>query len=85
MNEQYYLSDLSILSFIFQTHICVEQTAIELLSRNLKVHIIADASTSRNQADRFLALDVSFIQSTIITTLRYREILNFTTFTFLTF
>lgn len=27
-------------TFSFQTHICVEQTAIELLSRNLKVHII---------------------------------------------
>lgn len=42
----------------FQTHICVEQTAIELLARNLKVHIIADASTSRNQADRLLAIEV---------------------------
>ncbi|ODN01391.1 Isochorismatase domain-containing protein 1 [Orchesella cincta] len=47
----------SIVLFGIETHICVEQTAIELLSRNLKVHVIADASTSRNQADRLLALD----------------------------
>ncbi|XP_021950863.1 isochorismatase domain-containing protein 1-like [Folsomia candida] len=47
----------SVVLFGIETHICVEQTAIELLSRNLKVHIIADACTSRNNADRLLALD----------------------------
>jgi len=42
-----------------QTHICVEQTAIHLLAKNLKVHVIADATTSRNPADRMFAFEVS--------------------------
>lgn len=53
------LTDVNNCLITLQTHICVEQTSIELLSRNLKVHIIADASTSRNQADRYLAFEVN--------------------------
>ncbi|CAG7732692.1 unnamed protein product [Allacma fusca] len=45
----------SIVLFGIETHICVEQTAIELIAKNLKVHIIADATTSRNPADRMFA------------------------------
>ena len=54
---------LSLFLSFFQTHICVEQTAIELLAKNLKVHIIADATTSRNPADRMFAFEVSLLYS----------------------
>ena len=37
---------------------CVEQTAMDLMSKGIKVHIIADATTSRTQEDRVLALEV---------------------------
>lgn len=42
---------------------CVEQTAIDLVSRGIKVHVVADASTSRAQEDRLLAFEVSMIQT----------------------
>lgn len=37
---------------------CVEQTAIDLISSGITVHIVADATTSRTQEDRLLALEV---------------------------
>lgn len=37
---------------------CVEQTAAELCSRGLQVHVAADACTSRSQEDRLLAFEV---------------------------
>lgn len=42
-----------------QAHVCVEQTATDLISRGIKVHIVADATTSRTQEDRLLALEVN--------------------------
>ncbi|CAL4084012.1 unnamed protein product, partial [Meganyctiphanes norvegica] len=39
-----------------ESHVCVEQTAIDLLSRGLFVHIVADCCGSRTQEDRLLAL-----------------------------
>lgn len=44
---------------------CVEQTAVDLVSKGIKVHIVADASTSRAQEDRLLAFEVSFLTSLI--------------------
>lgn len=41
-----------------QAHVCVEQTAMDLSSRGIKVHIVADATTSRSQEDRLLAFEV---------------------------
>jgi nicotinamidase-related amidase len=38
--------------------VCVEQTAAELCSRGLQVHVAADACTSRSQEDRLLAFEV---------------------------
>jgi nicotinamidase-related amidase len=38
--------------------VCVEQTAAELCSRSLQVHVAADACTSRSQEDRLLAFEV---------------------------
>lgn len=45
----------SIVLFGIEAHICVEQTAIDLLARSFKVHVVADATTSRSQDDRMLA------------------------------
>lgn len=43
----------------FQAHVCVEQTAMDLISRGIRVHIVADATTSRSQEDRMLAFEVA--------------------------
>lgn len=44
--------------FSKQAHVCVEQTAMDLISSGITVHIVADATTSRTQEDRLLALEV---------------------------
>ncbi|KAA0190138.1 hypothetical protein HAZT_HAZT005478 [Hyalella azteca] len=41
-----------------QTHIEIEQTAIDLLSRGIQVHIVADCCTTRSIDDRNLALQL---------------------------
>lgn len=46
------------ISSLLQAHVCVEQTAAELCARGYKVHIVADATTSRSQEDRLLAFEV---------------------------
>lgn len=38
-----------------ESHVCVEQTAIDLISQGFTVHIVADCCTSRTQEDRLLA------------------------------
>ncbi|XP_034243676.1 isochorismatase domain-containing protein 1-like [Thrips palmi] len=43
--------------FGMETHVCVEQTAAELCARGFKVHIVADACTSRSQEERLLAFE----------------------------
>ena len=42
----------------FQAHVCVQQTVIDLLERNIEVHVIADACSSRSQMDRKFAYKV---------------------------
>ncbi|KAF0310048.1 Isochorismatase domain-containing protein 1 [Amphibalanus amphitrite] len=39
-----------------EAHVCVEQTATELVQRGYTVHIVADGVSSRSQEDRLLAL-----------------------------
>uniref|UniRef100_A0A2P2IAW2 Isochorismatase domain-containing protein 1 n=1 Tax=Hirondellea gigas TaxID=1518452 RepID=A0A2P2IAW2_9CRUS len=39
-----------------ETHVAVEQTAIDLLSRGYKVHVVADCCTTRSVDDRNLSL-----------------------------
>ncbi|XP_058678743.1 isochorismatase domain-containing protein 2 isoform X1 [Ammospiza caudacuta] len=39
-----------------EAHACVLQTALDLLERGLDVHVVADAVSSRSQAERALAL-----------------------------
>lgn len=45
----------SIILFGLETHVCIEQTAIDLLDNGYDVHIVADCTTSRSAEDRYLA------------------------------
>lgn len=47
----------SIVLFGLETHICIEQTAIDLLDHGYDVHIVADCTTSRSAEDRMLAFE----------------------------
>jgi len=40
-----------------ETHVCIQQTVIDLLKRDIEVHVVADAVSSRSQADRLVALE----------------------------
>ncbi|GFO32733.1 isochorismatase domain-containing protein 1 [Plakobranchus ocellatus] len=40
-----------------ETHVCIQQTVIDLLTRDIEVHVVADAVSSRNQVDRVFALE----------------------------
>ena len=44
---------------VFQAHVCVQQTVIDLLEQNIEVHVVADACSSRSQMDRLFAYEVS--------------------------
>lgn len=51
-----YLSETWILAGI-ETHVCVRQTALDLLDRKFRVYVLADATGSRNENDHRLALE----------------------------
>jgi hypothetical protein len=51
-------SVVSVVLFGIETHICVQQTALDLTSRGFDVHVVADACSSRTQTDRMFALEV---------------------------
>ncbi|KAH8346341.1 hypothetical protein KR084_005918 [Drosophila pseudotakahashii] len=51
-----------------ESHICVEQTAIDLLEQNINVYIVADCCSSRLTQDRDLALDRLRQAGCVITT-----------------
>jgi nicotinamidase-related amidase len=44
---------------VFQAHVCIQQTVIDLLNRDVEVHVVADACSSRSQMDRLFAYEVS--------------------------
>lgn len=56
-----------IVLFGVETHVCIQQTVIELLERGYEVHVVADATSSRSQMDRLLALQ-RFTQAGAIVT-----------------
>ena len=50
---------------MLQAHVCVQQTVIDLLLENdIEVHVVADATSSRSQQDRLLALQVTILNLT---------------------
>ncbi|KAG9353801.1 hypothetical protein JZ751_011925 [Albula glossodonta] len=50
----------SVVLFGVETHVCIQQTALDLIGRGLDVHIVADATSSRSMMDRMFALEVNF-------------------------
>ncbi|NXT39194.1 ISOC1 protein, partial [Pelecanoides urinatrix] len=52
----------SVVLFGVETHVCIQQTALELIGRGLEVHIVADATSSRSMMDRMFALEASFLR-----------------------
>ena len=40
-----------------ETHVCVQQTVLDLLENNFQVNVVADAVSSRRETDRSIALD----------------------------
>ena len=49
--------DRAVVLFGIETHICIEQTVMDLIKDGYTVHVAADCSMSRNLEDRKLALD----------------------------
>ncbi|PIK44071.1 hypothetical protein BSL78_19088 [Apostichopus japonicus] len=47
----------TVVLFGVETHVCVEQTAIDLVKRGLDVHVVADATSSRSMMDRMIAFE----------------------------
>lgn len=47
----------SVVLFGLETHICIEQTAMDLLDYGYEVHVVADCTTSRSPEDRALAFE----------------------------
>eukprot|EP00128_Syssomonas_multiformis_P009908 Colp12_sorted_trinity150504_noHs@7836 len=57
MNELKSTKAESIVLFGIEAHVCVQQTALELLEHGYDVHLVADAVSSRTQTDRLLAIE----------------------------
>lgn len=55
--ELYGKSLESIVLFGLETHICVEQTAMDFRNLGYEVHVVADCSMSRSMEDRVLAFE----------------------------
>ncbi len=51
-----------------ETHVCVSQTAHDLLASGLQVHVVADAVSSRRESDHSNALERMRAAGVIITT-----------------
>ncbi|XP_072515134.1 isochorismatase domain-containing protein 1 [Salminus brasiliensis] len=58
----------SIVLFGVETHVCIQQTALDLIGRGFEVHIVADATSSRSMMDRMFALERLARTGIIITT-----------------
>ncbi|KAM3843385.1 isochorismatase domain-containing protein 1 [Vipera latastei] len=58
----------SVVLFGVETHVCIQQTALELVGRGLEVHIVADATSSRSMMDRMFALERLARTGIIVTT-----------------
>ena len=59
----------NIIIFGIETHICVYQTALDLLNLGKKVYIVADCCASRNEYNHMTALNALGQQGAVIETL----------------
>nr|KAG5694281.1 hypothetical protein BaRGS_031999 [Batillaria attramentaria] len=57
-----------IVLFGIETHVCIQQTVIDLLKQGFEVHVIADACSSRSQMDRLFAMERFRQMGAIVTT-----------------
>ncbi|KAG7280797.1 hypothetical protein CRUP_035462 [Coryphaenoides rupestris] len=46
----------SLVLFGVETHVCIQQTALDLIGRGYEVHVVADGTSSRSMVDRMFAL-----------------------------
>uniref|UniRef100_A0A8C4XDL4 Isochorismatase domain-containing protein 1 n=1 Tax=Erpetoichthys calabaricus TaxID=27687 RepID=A0A8C4XDL4_ERPCA len=58
----------SVVLFGVETHVCIQQTALDLIGRGFEVHIVADATSSRSMMDRMFALERLARTGIIVTT-----------------
>ncbi|MFT7815759.1 isochorismatase domain-containing protein 1 [Arapaima gigas] len=58
----------SVVLFGVETHVCIQQTALDLIGRGFEVHIVADATSSRSMMDRMFALERLARTGIVITT-----------------
>ncbi|XP_048729620.2 isochorismatase domain-containing protein 1-like isoform X2 [Ostrea edulis] len=57
-----------IVLFGIETHVCIQQTVIDLLEKGYEVHVVADACSSRTQMDRKFAFERFRQSGAIVTT-----------------
>jgi len=63
------LSNLrQIVIFGVETHVCVQQTVLDLLKRDYEVFVVADATSSRTSVDRTMALQLMRDAGATVTT-----------------
>ncbi|XP_071762361.1 isochorismatase domain-containing protein 1 [Centroberyx gerrardi] len=58
----------SVVLFGVEAHVCIQQTALDLIGRGYEVHIVADSTSSRSMMDRMFALERMARVGIIITT-----------------
>ncbi|XP_022109882.1 isochorismatase domain-containing protein 1-like isoform X2 [Acanthaster planci] len=58
----------SVVLFGIEAHVCVQQTALDLLAKGLDVHVVADACSSRSMMDRQFAYERLRQAGVIVTT-----------------
>ncbi|XP_065064072.1 isochorismatase domain-containing protein 2-like [Rhopilema esculentum] len=47
----------TIVLFGIETHVCIQQTCLDLLEKNYEVHVVADSCSSRTLVDRMFAFE----------------------------
>eukprot|EP00112_Aurelia_sp_Birch-Aquarium-sp1_P020972 Seg5520.2 transcript_id=Seg5520.2/GoldUCD/mRNA.D3Y31 product="Isochorismatase domain-containing protein 2" protein_id=Seg5520.2/GoldUCD/D3Y31 len=58
----------SVVIFGIETHVCVQQTTLDLLEKDYEVHVVADSCSSRSMVDRMYGLERMKQSGAFITT-----------------
>ncbi|KAM6985388.1 isochorismatase domain-containing protein 1 [Aplochiton taeniatus] len=58
----------SVVLFGVETHVCIQQTALDLIGRGYEVHLVADSASSRSMMDRMFAFERLARAGVIVTT-----------------